>query len=163
MSNLIGRNLRALRRWFNRQPKSNTALCIIDVQKRFSAAKEVVPKIIRQIEIARRYGEMIIVVELGNPPSYDEIYKALKGYSNWIIVKKTFDCGSTEIIQALGKNSRISTINVCGVNACQCVKSTASGLLKSRKFDKISIIYEATNCIHSDGYVCIDRLKEIFG
>lgn len=163
MNNLIGRNLRALRRWFSRQPRPDTALCIIDVQERFSAAKEVLSEIVEQIELARKHNEMVVVVEVGTQPSYNEIYKALKGYNNWITVKKTFDCGSLEIIEALGKNSKIDTINVCGVNTCQCVRATARGLLQSKEFNRINMIYKAVNCIHKDGHVCIAALKEVFG
>jgi nicotinamidase-related amidase len=137
----------------------NTTLAIIDVQPRFEAAAHIVPRVVHQIDLARRRQDGVIVVEL-NGRSHDEIYKALHGYNRHTITKKKIDDGSDNIIWAArSRNYSLNRIRLCGVNTCACVKSTIYGLNKSNVFGRIEAAYDAINCTHSYRQQCLEDLE----
>ena len=158
------RSWRRRRKWFKGKAKEKmaTVLCVIDVQEKFSAAKFVVPEVVHQINLARKRKAGVLIVEYGNDPSYEEVYNALKGYKDWMVVKKDDDDGSMEIMHAMDKNPiyRGHKVRVCGVNACACVQATAIGLHDSGLFSKIEIAEAATNCTHGNSDNCVAGLLE---
>ena len=138
-----------------------TVLCVIDVQEKFSAAKKVVSEVVHQIKLARKRKAGVLIVEYGNDPSYEEVYDALKGYKDWMVVKKDSDDGSMEVMHAMDKHPRFRgmKVRVCGVNACACVKATAIGLRDSGLFSKIEVAEAATDCT-CNSKSCVTILME---
>jgi hypothetical protein len=127
---------------------SPPTLCIIDVQPYFKAARRVTAAVVKQIHEHRRMGSSIILVEydpikLGH--SSEEILIALSDYGRSIRVVKRYDDGSDEIAdKAHDRKISLKNINICGVNACCCVKETALGLAKMGC--NVKLIKEASWC-----------------
>lgn len=139
-----------------------TTLAIIDVQEKFMAASSVIKRVVHQIELARRRHDGIVLVELGDPQSYDEIYRALRNYSGYVVTKKRHDDGSKEVLDAIRSNKyALDRIRLCGVNTCACVRSTAYGLIRSGFVRKVEIASDAVGCIHNEDVGCLTALNRL--
>jgi hypothetical protein len=123
-------------------------LCVIDVQKRFPAHKKILRQVIKQRKLAMKDEAGIMIVEFNGSTSHKKIYRVLKEYNKYKIVKKNKDCGTTEIISTMKNTTFLQSNNlrICGINACACVRSTAYGLKQSNNFHNIKIIPKATTC-----------------
>ena len=123
-------------------------LCIIDVQEFFRAARFAVPGVERQIKIFRQREWPIILVNYsGVGAAYPEVIWALEGYGNYYRVEKNADDGSDAIIMLADRAGiDLSTVVMCGVNTCYCVKETALGLI-AKEGIKIKL---AANAVHCD-------------
>lgn len=127
------------------------SLVIVDVQKEFSAAKYVLPQVLKLIKEFKEKKLPIIVLEYGNYAREEEVlyydtYKAimanLTGYPFFKYKFKWIDCGSAEVIQSLRElNYNSKKITICGVNTSACVAETVEGLIQAKY--KINVIKKA--------------------
>ena len=140
----------------------HTTLAIIDVQPKFSAAEKILDQVVRQIKLARRRSDGIVLVELGGPQSHDEIYQALHGYNRFVVANKNSSDGSREVIDAIYENHyALDRIRLCGVNTCACVLSTLRGLMALDVVQRIEIASDAVRCQHNMHKVCFTVVKDI--
>ena len=139
-----------------------TTLAIIDVQDKFLASKYIINQVIHQIKLARRRKDGIVLVELGEPRSYDKIYKALHDYCKFVVVRKESNDGSSEVIDAIYENHyALDRIRLCGVNTCACVLSTLRGLMALDVVHRIEIASDAVRCQHNMHKACLTVVKDI--
>ena len=109
-------------------------LVIIDMQPDFSASNDpkTIRHVLRQINIAKRHGWGIIIVEYkGHTPSHDCITDAVADYVRLTTTKKSIDNGCRVVLNAAAKHGyERSLFRVCGVNINACVRETVYSLAK---------------------------------
>lgn len=111
-----------------------TTLCIVDMQTKFPAYEQVTKGVLREIELAKRRGSPIIVLEYyPGGDTLEEITNTLHSYSSRVgFAIKHQNGGGDEMLQVARRlkffNQRV---RVCGVNGCYCVFSTAMDLKES--------------------------------
>lgn len=154
-----------------------TTLCVIDVQPRFTAAKDILKQVLDQIDLAHRRKDGIVVLEYGaNCPkggfgnfSYEPIYEALLKVptDSWAIVKKFTDSGAGELIETMRTHKfAFDRVRLCGVNACACVRATALNLKRSGRYKRVELASQAISCTCGSIFGCClasvrDDLKKI--
>lgn len=113
----------------------NKILVVVDMQKSFGASnnKATIKEVGRQIKLARQQGWPIIVVEYAdNEVTHRPILRAAQGYIDFVLVRKSHDDGSNEIMRILSAfpewQTRADTFRFVGVNTDACVKYTVRGL-----------------------------------
>lgn len=120
---------------------------IIDMQEDFSAAcrPEVICGVKKEIEIAILENAPIIIVEyIDCGKTRKEIIDLVDCLDLAVKVKKSGDCGTRVVLNAIKKNKFPSDhIRVCGVNTDWCVRETVNGLLRSLKETKIELVKSA--------------------
>lgn len=129
------------------------SLVIVDVQKEFSAAKYVVPHVLKLIKEFKANKFPIIVLEYGSIVNGEEVcyydtYKIIMGHLiDYPLFKhkcKLSDSGAREVDQALKElNYHDKEIAICGVNTSACVYETVRGLTIAKY--KINVIKKACN------------------
>ena len=129
--------------------KTNTTLCVVDMQPCFKAHEQVLLPVLKEINKAKKNGHAVIVLEYAGP--FEKAYtvrpvvRALNKYKNKAYVEKCDDDGSTEFLVA-AKHFKFSTetVRVVGVNRGQCVLATVDGLSYSQRIKKIEVVLDAT-------------------
>lgn len=107
-----------------------TALCIVDMQYKFSSHEECLEGVLYQIYLAKRRNAPIVVLEYEDyGPTHDRIQKALENYSEVSVVIKSTDDGSREFLGEFDSDPDFDRVRVVGVNTCYCVFETAAGLI----------------------------------
>lgn len=122
-------------------------LVVIDMQPVFPAAEEVLYPVIDLIKSAMVDKSNIVVVEYsydGSVHTYEQILDKIENYPLKAIVKKRQDNGSKQVQEALHSFEHNNELKICGVNLCCCVRDTALGLSRSKKF-KIEVVRNACN------------------
>lgn len=111
--------------------KSSTTLCIVDMQPKFPAAKNVstVRGVVDLIHNSKQQQAPIVVLEYsGFGKTHYDIRQALDYYHNATYLIKDEDDGTNTISGHFG--CLPSQMILCGVNLDACVLRTAQGLLK---------------------------------
>jgi hypothetical protein len=146
-----------------------TTLCIIDLQPRFNTATpDVIDEAVRQIHLAKRRKDGIVILEYGDfdespdyERSYPAIYDALGRYDKVAIKDKYDDSGADELLCAINDHSfSMERLRVVGVNTCACVWATLEDVMWHGFFDRIELIQNGLNCMHSVHRGCFDQLQE---
>lgn len=129
-------------------------LVIIDMQCGFGNANALITinAVIKQIKRAKKFGDVIFVVEYLPHSQYKttrtEIMEAIGSYAH-IKVYKYDDDGSQEILAACDSPNTIPDVfRLCGVNTNACVQATLRGLHRKKKYNssyKLEIVPEACN------------------
>jgi nicotinamidase-related amidase len=130
-------------------------LVIIDVQKKYPAAKLILPQVLKEIKKAKRNGELIALVNYGGK-ALTPVYKELKGIKHLVITKMQDDGGGAifNSLIACAKEtwnlsslprinlSKIKKLRICGVNTSACVMKT----VKSLSYTKFPIEVLSSAC-----------------
>ena len=129
-------------------------LVIIDMQPDFEAANYdwLVENIVEDVELAKRHGANILVVEYCNHcETHEKIVEAIGDYLNAYTIEKWDDDGSEEIIDAIEDYELFPKLHICGVNYSACVERTIRGLLMNDyPPDQIYVIFE--NCANPEDW-----------
>lgn len=141
-------------------------LVIIDMQDTFLSADEgnyysrCIKNVARQIKLAKRRGDHILVVEYvhgphkvinkkscATAPTTSSLNNLLKNYKNKVYVYKRDNDGGLEILQTL-KSKKIphKNVRVCGVYANYCVRETVTTMAEKMNTTKIHLVKNAISC-----------------
>ena len=146
-----------------------TTLCIIDIQPRFATATvDVIEEAVRQIHLAKRRQDGIVILEYGDSDespeyerSYPAIYDAIGRYDKVAIKDKYDDSGADELLCAVSSHSfSTERLRVVGVNTCACVWATLDDVMWHGIFGRIELIKNGLNCMHTKHRGCFDQLQE---
>ncbi len=121
-------------------------LCVIDMQYSFASVHNdrLVRNILNRIENYKQRKLPIITVAYNdNDDMHEDICRALNTYSRWTEIIKDEDDGSDIIASHISVDYKLE---LCGINLCYCVFSTASGLV-GRGY-KTSINLSCSGCTH---------------
>jgi hypothetical protein len=128
-------------------------LCIIDMQPKYEASKQVINQVCREVRRAKKNGDGIVVLEYlygGEDPTsaqfrtYKKIMKTIGDYKNAYVEYKCDDDGSREVVNTIrGAKFPSGVIRVCGVNRYACVISTVEGLVEMMPDSFIEVIDDA--------------------
>ncbi len=132
-------------------PRSNTTLCIVDMQPCFKATEQAIPGVLKEIERAKKNNDTVIVLEYTHRlykkrQTIKPVLDALKDYRYKVAyVNKIEDDGSTEFL-IVAKKLRFKTekVRVVGVNREACVFATVDGLSYSPRIKSIEVVLDAT-------------------
>lgn len=126
-------------------------LCVVDMQAQFSAYRKVLSPVLKEIRRAKKKREGIVVLEIpGCGSTHPKILKALKKYDRVAWASKHGEDGSDQFVAAAKRKSFwLGKIRLCGVNTCQCVSATMSGLRRGIPKAKLEACIDAMACHHN--------------
>ena len=133
-------------------------LVIVDMQYDFQASRkqETINNVIREVCRAKEKNVPIIILEYSDHGhTHNSIVNTLGNYNKWIVVTKSTDDGSNEVLEGLNNlgipADYISRVVLTGVNFSYCVFSTAKGLTQVIP-TSIVIKKSACNCTESSDW-----------
>lgn len=144
-------------KWIKKVDGTNVALCVVDMQYGFwYSGQHACEKVQKRMLEALRDGNKLIVVEYDG---YDQTHESIKRIANMfpkrdvLYVTKIHNGGGKEVLASVDKAGWdfIKEINICGINRCYCVYSTAVQIAESIK---VNFLSEATHC--ADGCSCLN-------
>lgn len=131
---------------------SDTTLLIIDMQDDWDCSRPIIGAVVREVELAAKYGWNIVVVEYHGiykkgQPTHRAILDAVRrARVPKITVHKSKEDGGEVILDACAKNG-FGTCNfrVAGVKLLHCVGLTCGTIARRLPQSKLNLVREATN------------------
>ncbi len=128
-------------------------LVVMDMQPGFKAAQDAITQwfVKQEVTRAREEGRPVIIVEydpheMGE--TYDSIKSLIEGYDRGIIISKSDDDGSAEILRACeAKGFMTASFRMCGVNSDACLLETIQALAGKLPLCSITVVQDACNCL----------------
>ena len=135
-------------------------LVIIDMQGNFKASQDpkTISNIVGLIQQFRAKEDPIILLEYQGEQKYTEltcpeIYNALRGYQEFILLRKSRDDGTKEInraFKAFPEWQAAESMVFCGVNTGACVEDTVEGCSLVFPEKMMLVDLAACNCTYFD-------------
>lgn len=132
-------------------------LVIVDMQPGFTASLHLATllQVERRIVEAKSHGWAIVVLENESHlhgHTHEQLLKHLAGYKRYVVVPKSDDDGSREVIDAcVQAGFDLNFVEVCGVNTDACVKKTVEGLIVKSPLSSILVFRKACYSDTPDG------------
>ena len=128
-------------------------LVVIDMQPGYKASSDAITQwfVKQEISRARLENQLILIVEyhaheMGE--TYPDIMKLVDGYERAVVVPKSGDDGSAEILRACAARGFSQTsFRMCGVNSDACVLESVQGLVDKEPGCSITVVQDACNCL----------------
>lgn len=147
-------------------------LIVIDMQPAFTAHKEALKPVLREVINAKKALTDIIIVEFdlrgrewyqpSETVTHPAITRSIKNYKHKHLVLKEFNDGGGEILEYCRiQGIPTNTLRVCGVNTTACVKETVRSLTEDNDVKKIIIAGNACADNHVNKTKGLRILREL--
>lgn len=141
----------------------DTTLLIIDMQDNWPCSRPIIGAVVREIELAKKYGWNIVLVEFHGvnrrgKPTHRAILDALAtARVPKITVEKSKEDGGEVILDACAKHGfGTRNFRVAGIMLLQCLGLTCGTIARRLPQSNLHLVREATNCdfdlAHRDYY-----------
>jgi len=128
-------------------------LVVMDMQPGFPAAKDAITQwfVKQEVARAREEGRPVIIVEfdpheMGH--TFDSITELVEGYDLAVVITKSGDDGSTEILAACAKKGfSTQSFRMCGVNSDACLLESIQAMAQKLPECRITVVQDACNCL----------------